>query len=89
VIVDVSAETGGNCELTRPGETVVHGEVTVVGPLNLPSAMPQHASQMFARNVQAVVEHLVSEGAVQVALDDEITGAMCLAHDGALRHQGG
>jgi NAD(P) transhydrogenase subunit alpha len=88
VIVDVSAETGGNCELTRPGETVVHGDVTVLGPLNLPSSMPQHASQMFARNVQAVVEHLAPKGALGLALDDEIIGAMCVAHDGALRHGG-
>ncbi len=89
VIVDVSAETGGNCELTRPGETVVHGEVTILGPLNLPATMPQHASQMFGRNVQTVIEHLAPEGNLTVALDDEITGAMCVAHDGALRQQGG
>ena len=89
VIVDVSAETGGNCELTRPGETVVHGDVTILGPLNLPSTMPQHASQMFARNVQTVVEHLAPEGTLTLSLDDEITAAMCLAHDGARRHQGG
>jgi NAD(P) transhydrogenase subunit alpha len=88
VIVDVSAETGGNCELTRPGETVVHGEVTILGPLNLPGTMPQHASQMFGRNVQTVIEHLAPEGELTIAIDDEITGAMCVAHDGALRHQG-
>lgn len=89
VIVDVSAETGGNCELTRPGETVVHGDVTVLGPLNLPSRMPQHASQMFARNVQTLVEHLAPEGTLVISLDDEITSAMCVAHDGALRHREG
>ena len=89
VIVDVSAETGGNCELTRPGETVLHGDVTVIGPLNLPSSMPQHASQMFARNVQTLVEHLAPEGKLVVSLDDEITGAMCVAHDGATRQREG
>ena len=88
VIVDVSAETGGNCELTRPGETVVHGEVTILGPLNLPSSMPQHASQMFGRNVQTLVEHLCPEADLVVDLDDEITGAMCVAHDGAQRQRG-
>lgn len=88
VIVDVSAETGGNCELTRAGETVLHGSVTILGPLNLPSAMPLHASQMFARNLQTLVEHLRKDGALHLDLDDEITGAMCLVHDGALRHQG-
>ncbi|HET9133581.1 MAG TPA: Re/Si-specific NAD(P)(+) transhydrogenase subunit alpha [Gemmatimonadales bacterium] len=89
VIVDVAAETGGNCELTRPGETVMHGDVTVLGPLNLPATMPLHASQMFGRNVQTLIEHLRHEGALRVALDDEITGAMCVVHDGALRQQGG
>src|SRR5690606_34537629 len=88
VIVDVSAETGGNCELTKPGETVVHGGVTIMGPLNLPSTMPMHASQMFSRNVQTLVEHLRHEGAARIDLDDEITGAMCVAHDGAVRQQG-
>jgi NAD(P) transhydrogenase subunit alpha len=88
VIIDVSAETGGNCELTRPGETVVHGEVTVVGPLNLPSTMPQHASQMFGRNVQTLIEHLCPEGNLVLDLEDEITGAMCVAHDGAQRQRG-
>lgn len=85
VIVDVSAETGGNCELTVPGETVTHGGVTIVGPLNLPSTMPVHASQMFARNVQTLIEHLVKDGALALDLADEITGAMCVAHDGAPR----
>jgi NAD(P) transhydrogenase subunit alpha len=84
VIVDVAAETGGNCELTRAGETVVHGQVTIVGPLNLAATMPQHASQMFARNVQALVDHLHPKDALMIELTDEITGAMCLAHQGAL-----
>ncbi|MES2306614.1 MAG: NAD(P) transhydrogenase subunit alpha [Gemmatimonadota bacterium] len=85
VIVDVAAETGGNCELTVPGETVVHHGVTIIGTLNLPSAMPQHASQMFARNVQTLIEHLRKDGKLQVDLSDEITGAMCIAHAGATR----
>lgn len=88
VIVDVSAETGGNCELTRPGETVVHAQVTILGPLNLPATMPQHASQMFGRNVQTLIEHLAPGGELAIRLDDEITGAMCLAHEGALRQRG-
>jgi NAD(P) transhydrogenase subunit alpha len=88
VIVDVSAETGGNCALTRPGEVVLHGPVTIVGPLNLPATMPQHASQMFSRNVQALVEHLAPKGSLVLNLDDEITGAMCVAHDGAPRQRG-
>lgn len=89
VIVDLSAETGGNCELTIPGDTVRHGTVTILGPLNLPSAMPQHASHMFGRNVQTLLDHLMPKGELRLDLDDEITGAMCLAHDGALRQERG
>jgi NAD(P) transhydrogenase subunit alpha len=88
VIVDVSAETGGNCELTQPGETVVHADVTIIGPLDLPAGMPQHASQMFGRNVQTLLDHLAPGGVLTLSLEDEITGAMCLAHDGTLRHRG-
>lgn len=88
VIVDVSAATGGNCELTRPGETVVHADVSILGPLNLPATMPQHASQMFARNVQALLEHLVPKDELVFDLTDDITGAMCIAHDGAMRQRG-
>lgn len=87
VIVDVSAETGGNCELTVPGETVIHNDVTIIGPLNVPSTMAQHASQMFARNVQALADHLRKDGMLHLDLTDEITGAMCIAHAGVLRAQ--
>jgi NAD(P) transhydrogenase subunit alpha len=82
VIVDLAAETGGNCELTRPGEvTVAHG-VTVVGTLNLPSTMPLHASQMYGRNVQAVLDHLVVEGELRLDFEDEITADAVITHDG-------
>lgn len=86
VIVDMSAETGGNCEATKAGEVVqVHG-VTVVGPLNLPSTVPVHASQMFARNVLTLLKHLITaEGALQVDIADEITGAMAVTHAGEVR----
>lgn len=89
VIVDVSAETGGNCELTVPGETVVHQGVTIIGPLNLASTLPLHASQMFSRNVQTLIEHLRKDGELVLDMEDEITGAMCLVYQGARRHQGG
>jgi proton-translocating NAD(P)+ transhydrogenase subunit alpha len=82
VIVDLAAETGGNCELTVPGETVVREDVTILGVLNLPAGMPLHASQMYARNVVAVLEHLVSEGAVNVDLEDEISADAIITHDG-------
>jgi NAD(P) transhydrogenase subunit alpha len=86
VIVDVSAETGGNCELTVPGETVTAHGVTIMGPLNLPSTMAMHASQMFGRNVLTLLQHLsTKEGALQVDVSDEITGAMAVVHDGQVR----
>ncbi|MCU0627483.1 MAG: Re/Si-specific NAD(P)(+) transhydrogenase subunit alpha [Gemmatimonadaceae bacterium] len=86
VIVDISAETGGNCELTQPGETIIAHGVQVMGPLNLPSTMPVHASQMFGRNMLTFVQHLMDkEGQLTLDLADEITGAMAVAHDGQRR----
>jgi NAD(P) transhydrogenase subunit alpha len=82
VIVDLAAETGGNCELTVPGEIVEHDRVTLVGLLNLPSTMPQDASRMYARNVQALLLHLVDDGALGLDFDDEITRETCMAHAG-------
>ncbi|HEV2105533.1 MAG TPA: Re/Si-specific NAD(P)(+) transhydrogenase subunit alpha [Candidatus Eisenbacteria bacterium] len=82
VIVDLAAESGGNCALTRPGETVVHGGVTILGPLDLAATVPTHASQMYARNVSALLVHLVKDGALTPDFGDEITRGTCLAHDG-------
>ncbi len=87
VIVDLAAESGGNCELTRPGETVDAGGVSVVGPVNLPSTVPQHASQMYSRNVQSLLEHLLKDGALRLDLADEITGAMAVTHAGEIRRK--
>jgi len=85
VILDAAVETGGNCELSRPGETVVHAGVTILGPVNLPSQIAQHASVMFSRNLQSLLEYLVKDGALTIALDDPIAGPMCLAHGGEVR----
>ena len=82
VIVDLAAETGGNCELTVAGEVVERHGVTLIGTLNLPSGMPLHASQMYARNIQAVLEHLVVDGALQLDFDDEITADAVVTHEG-------
>ena len=68
VIVDLAAETGGNCELTEAGETVVHEGVTIVGPVNLPASMPDHASPLYARNVQSLLELMVKEGELSSGL---------------------
>jgi NAD(P) transhydrogenase subunit alpha len=78
VIVDLAAETGGNCELTEPGSEVVRSGVTVVGLLNLPSTMPFHASQLYARNVAALLQHLAPEGTLTLDWDDEITAGACV-----------
>jgi len=74
VIVDLAAERGGNCELTRPGETVEQGGVTILGPANLPSEVPFHASQMYAKNITTFLQHLLDDdGQVEFNLEDEIT----------------
>ncbi|HEU4996476.1 MAG TPA: Re/Si-specific NAD(P)(+) transhydrogenase subunit alpha [Gemmatimonadaceae bacterium] len=82
VIMDLAAENGGNCELTRPGEVVHAHGVTIDGSLNLPSTVPYHASQMFGRNVLALLQHLIKDGRAQIDPADEITGAMLVTHDG-------
>jgi H+-translocating NAD(P) transhydrogenase subunit alpha len=78
VIVDLAAETGGNCELTEPGQEVVREDVTIVGLTNLPSTMPYHASQLYARNVAALLHHLAPEGELVLDFGDEITGGACV-----------
>ena len=89
VIVDLAAETGGNCELTRAGETVVEHDVTIVGPVNLPSSMPDHASQLYAKNVQSLVDLMVDdEGALHLDFEDEIIAGACITRDGEIVHEG-
>jgi NAD(P) transhydrogenase subunit alpha len=85
VIVDLAAEAGGNCELTRPNERITAHDVTILGPTNLAATVPQHASQMFSRNVQALLAHLIKDGTLTVDVADEITGAMVVTHQGELR----
>jgi NAD(P) transhydrogenase subunit alpha len=84
VIVDLAAEQGGNCALTRPGETVVAERVTILAPLNLPSTMPDHASQMYSRNISSLLNHLVQEKELALDWEDEITSGSCLTHDGKI-----
>ena len=78
MIVDLAAEAGGNCEVTDAGSEVVHGGVSVVGLLNVPSTMPYHASQLYARNVAALLQHLAPEGELTLDWDDEITAGACV-----------
>jgi NAD(P) transhydrogenase subunit alpha len=78
VIVDLAAEAGGNCELTEPGQEVVHEGVTIVGLTNLPSTMPFHASQLYSRNVLALLQHLAPGGELALDWQDEITSSACV-----------
>ena len=84
VVVDLAAEGGGNCELTRPGETITHRGVVVAGPLDVAATLPTHASQMLSRNLSALLVHLAPKGEWQLDFADEITLGCCLAHDGRL-----
>src|SRR5213082_3392945 len=85
VIVDLAAETGGNCEVTEPGKDVRRDGVLVLGPLNLPSTVPLHASQMYARNVASFLLHVVQDGRLNLDFSDEIIRETCVTHAGEVR----
>lgn len=87
VIVDLAGESGGNCELSRFGETVREGGVVIRAPANLPASLPAHASQMYARNLIAFLDHVAPEGRMEIDLDDEIQEACCVTHDGDVRFE--
>lgn len=87
VLVDLRAENGGNCELTRPGETIEHGGILIAGPDNVPSLAAIHASEMYARNVLALIDPILGEEGVHVDLEDEVFAACALTHDGVIRHE--
>src|SRR5437588_770440 len=89
VIVDLAGEAGGNCELTEPGQTVVRHDVKIVAPLNLPASMAEHASQLFARNVLALLELIVGEdGTLHPDFEDEIIAGACVVREGEIVHPG-
>ena len=88
LIVDLAAESGGNCELTQPGERVEHGGVVILGPLNLAAGAPLHASEMYARNVYNFVELLIRDESLQPDFDDELVAKSCLSHAGETRFAG-
>jgi NAD(P) transhydrogenase subunit alpha len=85
VIVDLAAETGGNCEVTEPGSEVRRNGVVILGPLNLPSTLPRHASQMYARNISSFLLHVARDGNLVVDFDDEIIRDTCVTHAGEVR----
>jgi len=87
VIVDLAAEGGGNCEYTQPGETVQIGQVTVVGPLNVPSMLGEHASELYAKNQLNLLELMLKDGTLKLDWEDEILAKAVLTHDGEIRNE--
>jgi len=87
VLVDLAAEQGGNCELTRPGESVTIDGVTIVGERNLPSQLPVHASQMYSRNMEKLLLHITKDAALALNADDEIVRGLVITRDGAVVHE--
>lgn len=86
VIVDLAAETGGNCELTQAGSTVDRGGVSIIGPVNLPAQTATHASEMYTRNLFTFAQLLVKDGSVAIDFGDDLVAGSCLSHDGEIRH---
>jgi NAD(P) transhydrogenase subunit alpha len=87
VIVDVAAEQGGNCELTRPGETVVHAGVKILGPLNLPASVPYHASEMYSRNLFNFLKPALVAQELAIDWNDEVFAGAVLTRDGQIKHE--
>src|SRR5690606_41025392 len=88
VIVDLASETGGNCALTRSGETVLAHGVQILGPLNLPASIPVHASQMYSKNVVTLVRELLDgEGGLALDFDNDVIGPATVTHGGEVRNE--
>ncbi len=88
VIIDLAAESGGNCELAEAGKVVRHGGVLIDGPINLPGRMGSHGSELYAKNLLALLELLIDDGAIKIDLEDEIINESLVTHEGAARHAG-
>ncbi|MGH3261020.1 MAG: Re/Si-specific NAD(P)(+) transhydrogenase subunit alpha, partial [Trebonia sp.] len=89
VIVDLAGEAGGNCELSQPGESVVRHNVKILAPLNVPSTMAEHASQLYARNIQALLGLMVNDaGELELDFEDEVIAAACITRGGEIVHEG-
>ena len=88
VIVDMAGEAGGNCELSEAGRTVVREGVTIVAPLGLPSTMAEHASQLYARNISALLDLMVVDGKLELNFEDEVIKGACITHKGEIVHEG-
>jgi len=84
VVVDLAAEQGGNCELTEPGKTVMAHDVKIVGPLNVPSTMAEHASALYARNIEALLGLMIKDGKLELDFEDEVIAGACITRDGEI-----
>jgi len=87
VVVDLAAETGGNCEVTDPGQEIIEHGVTVIGPLNLPSEMPLQATRLYARNISRLLLHMLKDGELHFDFEDVIVNDCCITHQGEVRGQ--
>ena len=87
VIVDIAAEQGGNCELTRAGETVEHQGVKIIGAVNLPAALAYNASEMYARNLYNFLKPALDKGELSIDWNDEVFAQSCLTHGGEIKHE--
>jgi NAD(P) transhydrogenase subunit alpha len=84
VVVDLAAEQGGNCELTEPGKTIMAHDVKIAGPLNVPSTMAEHASQLYARNIEALLGLMIKDGKLELDFEDEVIAGACITRDGKI-----
>jgi NAD(P) transhydrogenase subunit alpha len=88
VLVDIAAETGGNCELTQAGGTIVVHGVKIIGPVNLPAQLPYHASEMYARNILNFLKPAIAkDGSLAIDWNDEVFAQSALTHDGQIKHE--
>jgi NAD(P) transhydrogenase subunit alpha len=87
VVVDIMADMGGNCELTKPGETVYHNDVAIIGPINIPSALAINASEMYARNLINLLSLMIKEGTLNLDWNDEIIAGSVVTHEGTIKNE--
>jgi NAD(P) transhydrogenase subunit alpha len=87
VIVDLAAEGGGNCEYTKAGETIRVGDVTIAAPLNVPSLLAEHASELYSKNLLNFLELIVKDGKLNLDWNDEVVAKTCLTHGGEIRNE--
>ncbi|MGI8412444.1 MAG: Re/Si-specific NAD(P)(+) transhydrogenase subunit alpha [Solirubrobacteraceae bacterium] len=87
VIVDLAGEAGGNCELSEPGQTVIRHDVKIMAPLNVPSTMAEHASQLYARNIQSLLELMIHDGELKLDFEDEVIAGACITRGGEIVHE--